>query len=53
MLLKCFMEWLSWLAWGEGSTGKKCGKVAEGVAENSSLSEGLFMGKSKMVIFTM
>jgi hypothetical protein len=38
---------------GEGTIGMKCGKVAEGVAGNSSLSEGLFVGKDKMVIFTV
>ena len=34
-------------------SGKKCETTAERVAENSSLSEGLFTGKEKMVIFTM
>ena len=33
MLLKYFMEWVSWLAWDEGSTGKECGEAAEGLPE--------------------
>jgi hypothetical protein len=37
----------------EGTIGMKCGKSAEGVAGNSSLSEGLFTGKGKWVIFTV
>ena len=53
MLLKYFMEWVSWLAWDEGSTGTKCGQTAEYVARNSSLSEGAVYGKGRMVIFTM
>ena len=37
---------------GEGIIGKKCGMVAEEVAGNSSLSEGLFTDKGKRVIST-
>jgi hypothetical protein len=37
----------------EGTIRKKCGEVTEGVAENSSLSKGLFTGNGKMAIFTM
>ena len=35
---------------GEGTIGKECGESAELTARNSSLSEGLFTGKGKMVI---
>ena len=35
----------------EEGTGEKCGEAAESFAGNSSLSEGLFMCKGKMVIF--
>jgi hypothetical protein len=31
----------------EGSTGKKCGKSAETIAGNSSLSEGLFTARAE------
>ena len=53
MLLKNFMEWKSWLAWDEGTTGEKCGVSTELIAENSSLSEGLFTGRGKIVIFSV
>ena len=33
MLLKYFMEWVFWLAWDEGSTGKGCGKATKGLPE--------------------
>ena len=38
---------------GEEGIGKKCGEAAKRFAGNSSLSEGLFTCKGKMVIFTM
>ena len=37
----------------EGTIGKRCGKSAETIAGNSSLSEGLFTGKGINVIFTI
>lgn len=43
----------SFFDWDEGSTGKKCEKLAEGIAGNSSPSEELFMGKSSMIISTV
>jgi hypothetical protein len=36
-----------------GTIGEECGKVVEGVAGNSSLSEGAVYGKGIMVIFTV
>ena len=37
----------------EEYSGKKCEMVAERFVGNSSLSQGLFTGKGKMVIFRM
>ena len=37
----------------EETTGKKCGKIAEGITGKVSLPKGLIMGKGKMVIFKM
>ena len=34
-------------------SGKKCGTIAARFAGNNSLSEGLFTGKGKVVIFTV
>ena len=39
--------------WVDKYSGKKWETIAERFVENSSLSEGLFTGKGKMVIFTM
>ena len=51
MLLKYFMEWKSWLAWDEGSTGKECGKAAEELPETVLSRRGTIYGKGNMVIF--
>ena len=54
MILQCnYADEGCGLPGDEGTIGMKCGKVAEGVAGNSSLSEGLFTGKGIMVIFTV
>ena len=37
----------------EEGSGKKCGEAAEGIAGNSSLSEGDVTGKGRMVILNM
>ena len=51
MLLKYFMEWVSWLAWDEGSTGKECGKAAEGLPETVLSRRGTVYSKGNLVIF--
>ena len=51
MLLKYFMEWKSWLAWDEGSTGKKCGETAEVLPEIVLSRRGTVYGEGNMVIF--
>ena len=50
MLLKYFMEWVSWLAWDEGFTGKECGKAAEELLETVLSRRGTVYGKGNMVI---
>ena len=51
ILLKYFMEWKSWLAWDEGSTGKECGKAAEELPETVLSRRGTVFDKGKMVIY--
>ena len=51
MLLKYFMEWVSWLAWDEGSTGKECGETTEELPETVLSRRGTVYGKGNMVIF--
>ena len=51
MLLKYFMEWVSWLAWDEGSTGEECGKDAMESLETVLSRRGTVYGKGNMVIF--
>ena len=50
ILLKCFIEWKSWLAWDGESTGKKCGKAAEEMPETVLSRRGTVYGKGNMVI---
>ena len=51
MLLKNFMEWMSWLAWDERSTGKESEKLAEELPETVLSRRGTVYGKGNMVIF--
>ena len=47
MLLKYFMEWVSWLAWDEGSTGKEVRKDhGMSCGKQFSLGGGLFMARA-------
>ena len=43
------MNWKSWLAWDEGSTGEECEKLAEELPETFLSRRGT--GKGNMVIF--
>ena len=51
MLLKYFKEWVSWLAWDEGSTGKECIKAAEELPETVLSRRGTVYGKGQYVHF--
>jgi hypothetical protein len=54
MILQCnYADEGCGLPGDEGVIGMKCGKSAETIAGNSSLSEGLFTDKGIRVIFTM